>query len=98
MRFYIKKREDLKKNLKDFIHVAFPSSTNPYRYLMSSPGPIFNLEKFYIANQKEFNPPKYSVYFEIAWNSYFCTLDFNDHTEYSDAMPIEVLAKLPSSS
>jgi hypothetical protein len=88
------KREDLKKNLKDFINVAFPSSTSPYRHLMTSPGPITNLQKFYIANQSEFKPPKYRVYFDTTNNSYYFSLEFNDNIEFSDAMPIKILAKL----
>ncbi|RIA98683.1 hypothetical protein C1645_801033 [Glomus cerebriforme] len=89
-----KKREDLKKNLKDFIDVAFPSSTSPYKHLLSSPGPITSLEKYYIANQRELKPPKYMVSFDESINSYYFSLDFNDNIEYSDAMPIKILAKL----
>ncbi|CAB4407423.1 unnamed protein product [Rhizophagus irregularis] len=88
------KREDLKKNLKDFIDVAFPSSTSPYRHLMTSPGPITNLQKFYIANQNDYKPPKYRVYFDTTQNSYYFSLEFNDNIEFSDAMPIKILAKL----
>ena len=84
-----KKREDLKKNLKEFIDVAFPSSTNPYSYLMTSPGPIYSLEKFYIANRWELKYRSYSLQ-----NSYFCTLEFNNNTEVSDAISAKVLAKL----
>ncbi|CAB5206726.1 unnamed protein product [Rhizophagus irregularis] len=93
--FLSMKREDLKKNLKDFIDVAFPSSTNPYNYLLSSPGPIYNLEKFYFANQKDLKkPPKYKFYYDNFLNSYFCTLKFNDNIEFSDQMPTKILAKL----
>lgn len=92
--FLSMKREDLKKNLKDFIDVAFPSSTSPYRHLMTSPGPITNLQKFYIANQNDYKPPKYRVYFDTTQNSYYFSLEFNDNIEFSDAMPIKILAKL----
>jgi hypothetical protein len=90
-----KKREDLKKNLKDFIDVAFPSSKGPYNYLLSSPGPIYNLEKFFIANKQELKkPPKYKFYYDNFLNCYFCTLKFNDNIEFSDQMPSKILAKL----
>ncbi|GES87071.1 hypothetical protein GLOIN_2v1687254 [Rhizophagus clarus] len=88
------KREDLKKKLKDFFDVAFPSSTSPYRHLMTNPGPITNLQKFYIANQSEYKPPKYKVYFDTIQHSYYFSLEFNDNIEFSDAMPIKILAKL----
>ncbi|RGB41384.1 hypothetical protein C1646_663093 [Rhizophagus diaphanus] len=93
--FLSMKRQDLKKNLKDFIDVAFPSSRNPYNYLLSSPGPIYNLEKFYFANQKDLKkPPKYKFYYDNYLNSYLCTLKFNDNIEFSDQMPTKILAKL----
>lgn len=89
------RRQDLKKNLKDFIDTAFPSSKNPYNYLLSSPGPIYNLEKFYFANQHELKkPPNYKLYYDNFSNSYLCTLKFNDNIEFSDQMPTKILAKL----
>src|SRR2546423_11098685 len=89
-----KKREDLKKSLKNFICLTFPSSTNPYSYLMTSPGPIYSLERFYMANQQELNPPKYKIYTDITLNSFICTLEFNNDIEFSDSMPTKLLSKL----
>ncbi|GES80946.1 hypothetical protein GLOIN_2v190339 [Rhizophagus clarus] len=90
-----KKRQDLKKNLKDFIDMAFPSSKNPYNYLLTCPGPVYNLEKFYLANQHELKkPPLYKFYYDNFLNCYFCTLNFNDTIELSDQMPTKILAKL----
>ena len=89
-----KKREELKRSLRNFIGLTFPSSTNPYGYLMKSPGPIYSLEKFYIANKQDLRPPKYKIYFDITTNSFVCTLEFNNDIEYSDSMPTKLLSKL----
>ncbi|CAI2179108.1 11923_t:CDS:2 [Funneliformis geosporum] len=88
-----KKREDFKKSLKSFINVAFPSSTNPYGYLMSNPGPVLGLEKLCKANQG-LKPPKYNDYLDPSHNLHSCTLEFNDKIEISDPMPTKALAKL----
>ncbi|RIA79662.1 hypothetical protein C1645_840189 [Glomus cerebriforme] len=89
-----KRREELKRSLKQFISVTFPSSTNPYDHLLSSPGPIYNLEKLYLANRQTLKPPKYKIYYDISIDSYFCTLEFKDNIDISDAMPTKILAKL----
>ncbi|CAG8445320.1 7065_t:CDS:2 [Funneliformis caledonium] len=88
-----KKREDFKKSIKSFINVAFPSTTNPYGYLMSNPGPVLSLEKLCRANQG-LKPPKYKDYLDPTHNLHSCTLEFNDKIEISDPMPTKVLAKL----